>query len=191
MSKPTPSRIAAQLPNLISLARAGLAVPVCLLLMQGSPQAIWLALALFTMAAATDFVDGAVARRMHATSILGSHLDPLADKVLVGAPLAIIPFTQAAVFAAPVIIALAGFVLAEGSMAWRRIDLLRQGEALPASPAAKWKTAAEYLGVAAVIAGLAPVPWDTGLQVAGSAVVVLAGGYAWLRRGKNVAKGER
>ncbi len=118
------------------------------------------------------------------TSILGSHIDPLADKLLVGAPLAVIAFTQAAVVAAPIAVALAVFVVAEGSMALRRMAHLRRGEALQASRSAKLKTAAEDLGVAAVIAGLASMPWGGVLQIAGSAIVLLAGGYAWRNRRK-------
>lgn len=36
-----------------------------------------------SVAAITDWLDGAVAKRWHTNSVLGSYLDPLADKVLV------------------------------------------------------------------------------------------------------------
>lgn len=41
----------------------------------------WLALILVILAALTDFLDGFIARRFHATSLLGQVLDPLADKL--------------------------------------------------------------------------------------------------------------
>src|SRR5260370_41078180 len=37
----------------------------------------------FVAAAVTDFFDGWLARRLHATSVWGAILDPIADKVLV------------------------------------------------------------------------------------------------------------
>lgn len=43
------------------------------------------AIALFVVASATDFLDGYVARRFGQHSRLGAALDPLADKVLLGA----------------------------------------------------------------------------------------------------------
>ena len=40
------------------------------------------ALCVFAFAAVTDFLDGFIARRFHATTALGAALDPLADKAL-------------------------------------------------------------------------------------------------------------
>jgi len=44
-----------------------------------------LALALFMLAAATDVLDGAAARRFQQTTALGAYLDPIADKFLLDA----------------------------------------------------------------------------------------------------------
>ncbi len=43
----------------------------------------WIALAIFITAAASDGIDGWIARRFNQTSELGAFLDPLADKALV------------------------------------------------------------------------------------------------------------
>lgn len=191
MSKPALRSAAAWLPNLVSVARAALSVPICLLLAEGSPRSIWLALGLFVAAAASDLADGAIARALRATSVPGSHLDPLADKVLVGAPLAVVPFTQNVAFTAPAILALTVFCAAELPKAWERFRLLRQGLALHASTGAKWKTLAQYVGVAAVISGLGPVPWGDAWQAAGCGAVLLASGYAWRSRQKEGPLGPR
>ncbi|MCC5897055.1 MAG: CDP-diacylglycerol--glycerol-3-phosphate 3-phosphatidyltransferase [Phormidium sp. BM_Day4_Bin.17] len=47
----------------------------------------WLALALFLLAALTDWLDGYVARRFNQVTDLGKFLDPLVDKLLIFAPL--------------------------------------------------------------------------------------------------------
>lgn len=82
-------RRAAQLLNGISLARVVLAVPVLALILAGpTVQYAYVGAAvLFAIAAATDFLDGYLARRWHCTSDLGVFLDTTADKLLVTAAL--------------------------------------------------------------------------------------------------------
>lgn len=67
------------LPNIISIARL-LSVPVVIyLIMRGYfTAAFWL----FVAAAASDAVDGYLAKRLDQHSKLGAYLDPIADKVL-------------------------------------------------------------------------------------------------------------
>src|SRR3954471_1410827 len=47
----------------------------------------WLALAIFLIAAATDLLDGYLARRWKQVTTIGTLLDPIADKLLVSAAL--------------------------------------------------------------------------------------------------------
>src|SRR5579859_5888534 len=47
----------------------------------------WLALAIFLVAAATDLLDGYLARRWRQVTTIGTLLDPIADKLLVSAAL--------------------------------------------------------------------------------------------------------
>lgn len=70
-----------QIPNALTLSRLGMApcIAYCVLAKQTD-----LALAGFVFSGVTDFLDGYLARRLKAQSVLGSMLDPLADKVLVG-----------------------------------------------------------------------------------------------------------
>jgi cardiolipin synthase len=67
------------LPNLISMARILLSLPVAALLLQHNYAG---ALGLFFIAGISDGLDGFLAKRYHWHSRLGSILDPLADKVL-------------------------------------------------------------------------------------------------------------
>ena len=72
-------RLIAWVPNLITLARL-LCVPVTvyLLLERYYPAAFWV----FLAACISDAVDGFIAKQFGATSVVGSYLDPLADKAL-------------------------------------------------------------------------------------------------------------
>ncbi|MCW5573788.1 MAG: CDP-alcohol phosphatidyltransferase family protein [Steroidobacteraceae bacterium] len=67
------------LPNLICLLRIALTWPIIALLAADRAD---LALALFTVAAISDGLDGWLAKRFGWTSPLGRFLDPLADKIL-------------------------------------------------------------------------------------------------------------
>ena len=67
------------LPNLICLFRLALVWPVAAALASGN---FLLALALFTLAAVSDGLDGYLAKRFNWTSELGKFLDPCADKLL-------------------------------------------------------------------------------------------------------------
>ncbi|SDU14756.1 cardiolipin synthase [Pseudomonas pohangensis] len=72
-------QILRQLPNLLTLLRLGMTVPIAwLLLEQQHAQAlIW-----FALAGASDGLDGFLARRYGWVSRFGSLVDPLADKLL-------------------------------------------------------------------------------------------------------------
>jgi len=67
------------LPNLISIARILLSLPVAYLLLE---ERFGEALLLFFIAGVSDAVDGYLAKRFGWHSRLGSILDPLADKIL-------------------------------------------------------------------------------------------------------------
>ena len=67
------------LPNLLSLARLALAPFVFAAVLAGRD---WTALAILAVAAATDVLDGPIARRMHCVTRWGAYADPIADKVL-------------------------------------------------------------------------------------------------------------
>lgn len=68
------------LPNIISIIRAILVLPIALLLLEES----WVnAAILIFIAGISDGIDGYLARKFHWQSELGAILDPLADKLLI------------------------------------------------------------------------------------------------------------
>ena len=74
-------------PNLLTMLRIGL-IPVFVgVFYVEAPWAPYAAAAIFGAAAATDWLDGHLARRWDQTSPLGAFLDPVADKLMVAAAL--------------------------------------------------------------------------------------------------------
>ncbi|EHC14799.1 CDP-diacylglycerol--glycerol-3-phosphate 3-phosphatidyltransferase [Fischerella thermalis] len=75
------------LPNWITFSRL-LGLPFLLYgLPNPTPTTRWVCLAIFLVAAGTDWLDGYLARKLNQISDLGKFLDPLVDKLLVLAPL--------------------------------------------------------------------------------------------------------
>src|SRR3546814_1293312 len=73
------------IPNLLTISRV-VAIPVIVALFYvDGPEWQWLACALFSAAAITDYLDGYFARAWREQSAFGRFLDPVADKLLVAA----------------------------------------------------------------------------------------------------------
>jgi cardiolipin synthase len=70
------------IPNLLSLLRMALVPPFIIALINGQMKR---ALLIVVLAAVSDVLDGFIARFFHQQSLLGTYLDPLADKLLVTA----------------------------------------------------------------------------------------------------------
>ncbi|MEM6467905.1 MAG: CDP-alcohol phosphatidyltransferase family protein, partial [Pseudomonadota bacterium] len=79
------------LPNILTTGRL-LAAPAFALvfLVLPRPLADMVALVLFVLAAATDFLDGYLARRLNQESAFGRMLDPIADKAMVVIALSVV-----------------------------------------------------------------------------------------------------
>jgi CDP-diacylglycerol---glycerol-3-phosphate 3-phosphatidyltransferase len=104
------------------------------------------AAALFCVAAATDWVDGRLARRWGVTSKLGSFLDTTADKLLVsGVLIALVAAGRASMWIAALIIGRELVVMA------LRGVVASEGEILAPSMLGKLKTSIQFLAIALAI----------------------------------------
>jgi cardiolipin synthase len=70
------------IPNLLSLFRMVLVAPFIIALLNGQTRR---ALAVVVVAGVSDVLDGFIARFFHQESLLGTYLDPLADKLMMAA----------------------------------------------------------------------------------------------------------
>jgi CDP-diacylglycerol--glycerol-3-phosphate 3-phosphatidyltransferase len=113
-----------------------------ILILARERSASFLAATIFVVGAATDGLDGYLARRYDSTTRTGIWLDPLADKILVAAPV----LTLAALGEFPAWGA-AILVARELAISLLRVVLGLQGRSLPASRAAKVKTTLQLLAI--------------------------------------------
>ena len=136
----------AWLPNILTMARMVALVPIVFLLIDGDPGARWAALAIFCVAAATDALDGWLARRMNIQSTLGRIIDPIADKVLVcGVVIVLTTMSDVPVIAALVI------VIRELFVCGLREALAASSLSVGVTPLSKAKTVLQCLAIALVL----------------------------------------
>jgi len=140
------------LPNLLTYGRI-LAIPalVALLYWPRDDWMRWIALAIYVLAAVTDYLDGFIARAWSQQSAIGRMLDPIADKLLVAALLLMLVADGTihgwTLWAGIVI--LCREILVSGL----REFLAELKVSVPVSKVAKWKTTAQLLALGFLVAG--------------------------------------
>ena len=108
---------------------------------------MYLSLAIFIIASLTDFVDGYIARHYNQTTDFGKFLDPLADKLLTIAAMAM--FCEWAVFPAW---ALMIVLTREFAVTGLRLVAVQNGTVIAAGWSGKVKTASTMVGLCFVMA---------------------------------------
>lgn len=168
------------LANALSATRGLLVIPVVGLIAAGDAS---FALLVFLVAAATDALDGPIARRRGATPF-GAALDPLADKILVVGTLAALVVRGIAPAWAVGLILLRELIAIEARA--------RAPHAVAASVDGKAKTVLQVAAIALLLAaagwpaaGLAPAA--NALLVAATALTVLSGVRLVLRAKQTTA----
>ncbi|MFD1197546.1 CDP-diacylglycerol--glycerol-3-phosphate 3-phosphatidyltransferase [Brucella gallinifaecis] len=180
------------LPNILTYARI-IAVPLVVLCffvegrLQSSDTSRWAALIIFAIASITDFFDGYLARIWQQTSTIGRMLDPIADKLLVSACLLLLAAdgTIAGWTLWAAIIILCREILVSGL----REYLAELKVSVPVSRLAKWKTTAQMVALAFLLAGPAgekilPFTTEIGIILLWiSAILTLYTGWDYFRAG--------
>lgn len=177
------------LPNLLTLSRI-LSIPVLMFLMWGgSWQGYLAALAVYVLAAVTDYLDGVLARAQGTVSRLGIFLDPVADKLMVATVIVMLVANRDV--AGVHVVAATIILLREITVSGLREFLATAQVSLPVSQLAKWKTAVQMAALGLLVAHRPLERWlaDVPVREAGLAALWLAGvltlvtGWDYLRTG--------
>ena len=164
------------LPNILTLSRIA-AIPLLVVLVAlRMPVTDFIACVVFGIAAITDYFDGKLARERHQLSNLGRMLDPIADKLLVGATLMMLVGMSrlSAGGLYPAIVIMLREILVSGLREY--LAGIRIG--LPVTRLAKWKTGFQMGALGTLLAGnssavLLHIPWLP-VEVIGEAMLWVA-----------------
>ena len=182
------------LPNILTLSRI-LAVPILVFLLwpgakhlgtQPVPLDYAFAFVLYCLMGITDYFDGYLARARGTVSKLGQFLDPIADKIMIGAVILMLVFTRDIdgwhVIAALIIL------LREIIVSGLREFLATLQVSVPVSKLAKWKTTFQLVAFGGVILAGALPSWEILKPAAlallwAAAVLTMITGWDYLRTG--------
>lgn len=175
------------IPNILTLSRIAI-IPLlvaCFFLKQ--PLGSHIAFILFVVASLTDFFDGYLARATGSVSAIGRFLDPIADKLMVGAVL--MGLTAVGWIDGVNVIAAVVILCREILVSGLREFLAELKVSVPVTFLAKWKTAIQ-------MGALASLTWTAGAPAFGlpaqevgivalwvAAALTLYTGYDYLKAG--------
>lgn len=173
------------IPNALTVMRIAFA-PLIVALMSFDSVGYCAAAAgcLFLAAAATDWLDGRLARAWGCESELGRALDPVADKALVAA--AVLAAAAAGTAWDVVVVGAAAVMTRDFAVSAIRERVAARGLVLRVTEAAKFKTALQMAGAAFLLAGHPAVAGQAAAFVGNalflvSAVAAVATGAAYVR----------
>ncbi len=179
------------LPNILTLSRIGVIPLLVLLVAIGAPWTDFFSALVFAAAAITDYLDGRLARERLQLSDLGRMLDPIADKLLIGATLmALVGFGHLPAGGIyPAIVIMLREILVSGLREY--LAEIRIG--LPVTRLAKWKTGVQMLALGLLLLGQGgahviglgalPMSWIGGTLLWAAAVLTLVTGWDYLNAG--------
>jgi CDP-diacylglycerol--glycerol-3-phosphate 3-phosphatidyltransferase len=141
------------LPNILTILRLLAAPGVAILFLYfHRPFADWFALALFGLAALTDFFDGYLARAWKQETKLGAMLDPIADKAMV--VIALLVITGYSGMDPWLILPATAILFREVFVSGLREYLGDTAGLLKVTNLAKWKTTAQMTAIAVLFLAL-------------------------------------
>jgi CDP-diacylglycerol--glycerol-3-phosphate 3-phosphatidyltransferase len=156
-------------PNILTILRIVMVPVIVVALLEETPNADTVAAVVFAVAAFTDGLDGYIARWRGSVTNFGKLMDPIADKLLIIAPLiSLVSLERIPPWIARVIIA------RELAVTMLRVVAAERGVVIPASWLGKAKTILQVAAIFAVIAFDGSAAADA-LLYAAVAVTVISG----------------
>jgi len=158
-------------PNVLTVGRICLVPLLTAMLLTGEPGPLYAATALFGVLALTDVADGYLARSRNLVTTFGRIMDPVADKLLVGAALvSLVAVDRLAVWLAVVV------VVREAAVSALRWLASTRGVVIASSTVGKAKTGVQMTTI--VVLMLAPDPsaaWLAPLLAVMATITIVSG----------------
>mgnify|MGYP000875680513 FL=1 len=175
------------LPNKITLARVLLIPIFMIVLLSNFPNNNYIAALIFTIASATDGLDGHIARSRNQVTTFGKFVDPLADKLLVST--ALICMIQLGKVPAWIVVII---IAREFTITGFRIIAASEGITIAASPLGKIKTITQLIAIIAILINNYPFrlinfPFDRVMLYLALIFTVISG-VDYIYRNKEVLK---
>lgn len=136
-------------PNIITIVRILAIIPIVWLVMDGDITLRIIALVLYIIAAASDWLDGYLARAWNQYSDLGRMLDPIADKLLVGILITALAWDGS--LSGWDMIPVTAILFREFFVSGLREFLGNTSVVLPVSKLAKWKTTIQLVALGIIL----------------------------------------
>ena len=178
------------IPNLLTRIRIWAIPLIVATFFFDHPAWAWVSVVLFILAGITDYMDGYLARHWNQLSRFGRVLDPIADKLLVGALLLMMAYTNRLGYFGiiPAVIILCREILVSGL----REFLAEIKVGCPVTKLAKWKTTCQMIALPMLMvsehnfAGDLTEFWKIlgSIFLWGAAVLTVMTGYDYWRSGR-------
>lgn len=163
-------------PNVITIARV-LMVPLLVALIFRAPGGSLAALLVFAVAAASDIVDGHLARSRNDVTTFGKLMDPLADKLLIASALvALVILDRLPLWVAVLIVA------REVAVTVLRFVAVRKGNVISASALGKMKMGLQIAMVGALVSAVDPAAGWVQALIYATVVITIASGLDYFAR---------
>jgi cardiolipin synthase len=159
------------LPNILTLSRI-LVIPVLVAsFFMEQPLGSHIAFVTFALAGITDFFDGYLARKTQTVSKIGQFLDPIADKLMVGAVIIMVVYAHwvEGIHVVAAVIIMCRELLVSGL----REFLAGAQVSVPVTVLAKWKTTVQMVALGSLV-------WSEGAPAFGIPANEIGIGLLWI-----------
>ncbi len=175
------------LANKITLLRVLLIPIFMIVLFSNFNNSTYVAALIFTIASATDGLDGYIARSRNQVTTFGKFVDPLADKLLVST--ALISMVQLGKVPAWIVVII---IAREFTITGFRIIAASEGITIAASPLGKIKTITQLIAIISLLINNYPFrlvnfPFDT-IMLYAALIFTVISGIDYIYRNKEVLK---
>ena len=130
------------IPNQLTILRIILTPIFIYFIIQSSFEARLIGTIIFSLAAATDWYDGYIARKFNIVTRWGQFMDPLADKILVSSAFLVFAYLGYVYWWMVLVIVIRDFLIT-----FLRMYALQKGKSIVTSNLAKWKTFIQMIAV--------------------------------------------